>query len=671
MKSTLLFIGVLLCLYTTIALCDVSGLSAHFTQDQKAAWIKTLSAAQLPNGSFGSTKETHFAVASLKSLGNKIPNQGAVCTFLKSEFNSYDKVEHLEDVYHAVSAMNTLKCGVKATKAIAENLRYAMDESSSVDSLFWASQAGLLLANSDLIDDFEVDFATAVSTISELRDEEGVFLNSMEAETASLFTTGLAYKALSLIASSVQLDDEAQTSIEVILDGIEDVIPLGEEGNDRRSIAFYDNGDSRTAVRVTGTLISGIAALLEQGSVQVEEQFSTMVGEFFVSQVKQSTVEGIYYLLEGVNALGGDNLKNPIALVLKERAISFSSKSPVSVSVTDIWGKSVSDVSVFLVKAVAVKDESVVLTNQELKKVKSVYQFNMLTAKPEPGFYSLEFGATATDSKFASITSSVQELKLISGISVSDVSLQIVDSVDEEVVQKQTVGNGKTLEAGMETDYYHNIMFSFSVKSSSSGRPILVQQAFARFESDDVEVILPATFDNKNYKLTVNLASSGELFQYHSGSYKIFLLVGDAFVSNPLQWDLGELKITFPVNMEEKKSHVKVFVHREDIEHTFRVPEKRPKETVALAFTGLTLAPLLFLVVGILSVGFNLSNMSLSGLITLGCIGAGAGLYVLYWLHLNMFQTLGCLTVISIPGIFFGTFALRHRQKSNSKSKTE
>ena len=94
------------------------------------------------------------------------------------------------------------------------------------------------------------------------------------------------------------------------------------------------------------------------------------------------------------------------------------------------------------------------------------------------------------------------------------------------------------------------------------------------------------------------------------------------------------------------------------IEHTFRVPERRPPTIVSDAFTVLVLLPLLLLLVLWTAIGVNLSGFRL-GVANLG-FHAGVALilsllFLVFWKNMDMFTTLKCLS-----GVLLLTFVSGH-----------
>lgn len=126
------------------------------------------------------------------------------------------------------------------------------------------------------------------------------------------------------------------------------------------------------------------------------------------------------------------------------------------------------------------------------------------------------------------------------------------------------------------------------------------------------------------------------------------LIIGDAVMSNPLKWNLGVIEVKLPA-AESKSLPTKG--PKPEIEHMFRPAEKRPPQVVSLLFTGLAAAPMLLLFILWFKIGLNLKNFTLTALPFHLGLAAILGLYVLFWLRLDMFTTAGWL--IPIGGFTF------------------
>lgn len=98
-----------------------------------------------------------------------------------------------------------------------------------------------------------------------------------------------------------------------------------------------------------------------------------------------------------------------------------------------------------------------------------------------------------------------------------------------------------------------------------------------------------------------------------------------------------------------------------EIVHQFRQPENRPPRIVSDVFTALCAAPLLILLILWAKLGVNVSNFTIS-LSALGFhLGFGGilALFGIFWLRLNMFETLRLLIPLGIATLFFGNRLLR------------
>jgi len=291
---------------------------------------------------------------------------------------------------------------------------------------------------------------------------------------------------------------------------------------------------------------------------------------------------------------------------------------------------------------------------------------NFLAAKPEPGFYNLEFRVTPDGKNFIPVQSSVHTFKVFGQAAVTDVQLLVSDSQDTQDLaegRKYKVDYPTSLDHALTVESFQHLLFTFKLKNQGSGKSLLPQQVFVTLSNARDEVILIAKHDGKQYSVSVSFEDVADNFYGGSGEYSLTLTVGDAFVQNPISWKVAALNVNYPAKYK-RTIPSSPFVAKPEIVHMFRQPEKRPPKTTSFAFTLAVLSPIVFLLVGFLRVGANISNFPFSGTAFLyaigfqGCFGSILGLFVLYWLQLNMVQTLLYLTVLSVPTVFFAQKAL-------------
>ncbi|KAI0208718.1 Dolichyl-diphosphooligosaccharide--protein glycosyltransferase subunit 2 [Lamellibrachia satsuma] len=168
--------------------------------------------------------------------------------------------------------------------------------------------------------------------------------------------------------------------------------------------------------------------------------------------------------------------------------------------------------------------------------------------------------------------------------------------------------------------------------------------------------IVADTADLVSTNRTFDVGSREKEFGYLSGQYSMELIVGDAVIQNPLSWIVADVNLKFSDSAQLSPDKVDRFKPKPEIKHMFRVADKRPSNFISNIFTVMALVPLLLLLVLWIKIGVNMSNFPFS-LSAIGFhVGLAAifGLYYLYWVQLNMFETLRYLGFIGIPTFLFG-----------------
>jgi len=253
-------------------------------------------------------------------------------------------------------------------------------------------------------------------------------------------------------------------------------------------------------------------------------------------------------------------------------------------------------------------------------------------------------------------------IKVIGTASLSDAQLTVSDSSDPQSIaegRKYRPEFGKKVDEVVRVEYSQQLLFEFRLRGQT-GKNIQVQQAFLRIShpSSGREVIKVAQFASKGYSAEISIRDLSVDFYGQSGNYDLQLIAGDAFLQNPVSWTFATIHIKYPNNSKVDPPS-SPFDIKPEIVHQFRVPDIRPPKTISMAFTGAVLGiPFLILIVGLFSVGANFGNFPSGAnfLFAIGfqaTLGAILSLFVIYWLRLNMVQTLGYLILLSLPFLFF------------------
>lgn len=139
------------------------------------------------------------------------------------------------------------------------------------------------------------------------------------------------------------------------------------------------------------------------------------------------------------------------------------------------------------------------------------------------------------------------------------------------------------------------------------------------------------------------------------------MIIGDASLSNSFKWELAEVELKFPSDSKREQTNP-IRSTLPEIHHQFREPEKRPSRFVSDLFTGLCLIPLVILFILWGKLGANIKNFPFS----LSAIGFHLGLgsiltlFGVFWLRLNMFDTIRYLLVLGLITFLCGNKLLRY-----------
>jgi len=629
--------------------------SSYFSEADKALTQKNLLNLQKSDGTFLGLKNTFYAVNSLDKLKVEIPKKKEICDFAKGA-----TVVTTEDAFFQLSTLEILKCDAtpsdKAKGLIKNGLK-----SANLGDLYYAVVTAIPLQKK--LEVTEKDIKDVVDRLLELQDDDGAFKPTSD-DAASILYSGLALEALAQITKAIKPNKDEKQKLEEVLKNAGNVFSLGE--TEDNTFSFTDEESKASNLRVTATFFKGISALasvLEKSVAEAKEDVIVGITETLLRSKSSAVAEDINFFLEGVQAVASNTFAKPIVATLTQKTLK-KGEGFVKVKVTDVLGNFASKAKVFLVKAYPSQQENnPLVSNQELFAVegeKTLYQFNLLAAKPESGFYTLVLMITPEDKKFIGVNHVELSVKITGSATVSDVVLTVADSQDVADInegRKYRPEFPKKVDEVVKVDGTQHVYVDYKVKGQT-GKALQVQQAFIRIsDRTGREGVYVSEYGQKGYNSHIDIKALGKQFYGQSGQFEVQLVVGDAFLQNPTLWHLGTLQISFP---NETKAEVpkSPFEALPEIQHAFRRAEARPPKIISLAFTAAVIGvPVFLLLIGLLRVGASISLPGGSGFLWAvgfqGCLGAILALYGLYWLRLNMVQTLGYLGVLAIPTLFF------------------
>ncbi|KAJ1364209.1 hypothetical protein KIN20_024240 [Parelaphostrongylus tenuis] len=282
------------------------------------------------------------------------------------------------------------------------------------------------------------------------------------------------------------------------------------------------------------------------------------------------------------------------------------------------------------------------------------------------GFYNVTVKIDSDDKPLFGLTESSIPFKVCDDVIVDDLKVGVLqkdEAIDGTSLLSVTMFSklGKALSA----DYTKHLYVSFSVKRESDGSLIKPSQAFILFEhTDRSQVFYTADLQNDgSYLVDIYLFNGYKDFGSLSGKYTASIIIGDPLIRTPLKWSFVDFELTLPYVSKEiiPKSQRIVQNALEEIRHVFRQTEKRPSTIISDTFTVICLTPLFLLIVLWVRIGLNFENMPLSvwTLFFHGSLAVLFTLYFVFWLQLNMFETLRYLAFVGAFTYISGNRVLR------------
>ncbi len=509
---------------------------------------------------------------------------------------------------------------------------------------------------------------------------------SADSSVSDLFHSTLAQSALSLkvdapaalknLLAALKKDDSLNSlgqafRLAARLEGV-DAKPVFDRVGD--AVVQADEVDGKVlqfegGLAVTNLILSGayeLAAKVKTAPPVTKAQ-AVKFANYFLGRKSVQTAESGLQLLEALTTLTANKYHVPVAITLEETSTVVSEASPkVFVRVTDLLGKALGKMDVTVESAMRVSDGAVIMSKSKMAAGSdgSSYEVDMMAAKPGKGFYELTVTAepAKADAKLVGNVGAVLLVKALGSVVVTGAEIGVADADQTTPPKLTAVAHPAKLTKGLDADHHHKIIFKFTLKDKTSSEKVKVHQAFVRMvhvESGG-EIIFVAEPDSALiYKFDLDLGQKGRDFGGRSGKYQIHLIVGDAVISNPFSWYVGDIDLKLQASDTPAEAEV-TSGPKPEIRHLFREPEKRPPASVSNLFTVLCLLPFGIMIIAWMKIGVNVSGFPFS-LSALGFhLGLGAifVLYYYFWLELNMFTTIKFLIMIGVVTFLCGNSLL-------------
>ncbi|XP_059385020.1 dolichyl-diphosphooligosaccharide--protein glycosyltransferase subunit 2-like isoform X1 [Carassius carassius] len=604
-----------LCLFSLLALSLVLETEAltpthHLTTTDVARLQAVLSQP------FTDLKSAYYSVVGLSKLGIFVADADETCRFIKSNLDP----SSVESLFYAAEASQALPgCEIPVSNDTRDLLLATVSEDSTASQIHQSvstlSSLGLPLASQEVVS----------------------ALKARISKEDNVLTIILALQTASRLSQQAELGD--------ILEEIED---LAARLDDLGGVYLqFEEGLEATAL-----FVSAAYALSDHVDMEPplkEDQVIQLVNSIFSKKSWDSLSEA-FSVASAAESLSNNRFHVPVIVSAQGPAAISHSQPFLRIQVTDVLCQPLSSASVLVESASATSSKSAILSQAPFTLRDGVFELNFMASQPASGYYQFSV-AIAGDSRF--VANHVElKVKVSTRVSINNMDLSVVDK-DQSIGPKTTrVEYPTKAKASFMADSHQNFAMTFQLVDETTGVELTPHQTFVRLHNQKTgqEVVFVAEPDSKNlYKFELDTTERKTEFDSISGTYALYLMVGDATLENPILWNVADVVLKFldeeaPSTIQAKT----LYTPKPEIQHLFREPEKKPPTVVSNAFTALVLSPFLLLLILWFKLGANISNFTLSPSTILFHIGHAAmlGLMYVYWTHLNMFQTLKYLAII-------------------------
>ncbi|ETN61184.1 ribophorin ii [Anopheles darlingi] len=425
----------------------------------------------------------------------------------------------------------------------------------------------------------------------------------------------------------------------------------------------FEGGLSITALIVNGGF--KLASRLNKPSPITEEQ-AVKFATYFLSRVSVQTPKGVSVLLEVLKLLASQTSIAPICIRLAGNGQLLPENPVLSAKVCDLLGKPLSPkLAALSTNVVSLQTKDTVISKINLVPSKddaTLYTYNLKSAALPRGKYRVDIEA-------APVYRQQLKINVLGKVRVNSLEIGVGDTDSTSASMKRhTVSHPAKLVTLLNADSQQKVIMKAVLVDDTTSKPIAVHQTFVLLRNKESlqEIIFVAEIDStKAYKFEMDVGARASDFGHKSGTYEIILIVGDALLANSFQWLVGDVELKFTsTEAATKDSYSATANSRQplpEIVHQFRAPEKRPARFVSDLFTGLCIAPLfiLFVLWGKLGVNVKHFPFSLSALGFHIGLGAILTLFGVFWLRLNMFDTIRYLIPLALFTFICGNRMLR------------
>ncbi|XVF72021.1 hypothetical protein PTKIN_Ptkin12aG0087900 [Pterospermum kingtungense] len=677
-----------------VSICEAASLFQPISDSHRSAAVELFTP---DHGSFKSLEETYEALRVFEVLGiEKKPDVTTTACRSISETVGLSSSTP-KDLFYALKANSLAKCKIneKTSQGIVTRLNAAVSSASLLLDFHYSVGGLVLIKDQSSKDDVHLADADGVfRSVKAFSQSDGRWRYSSNNPESSAFAAGIALETLAGIISlaSSELEQSLTSTLKNDISKLFDSIEKYDDGALYFDDKFVDGREYQGPVSTTSSVVRGLTAFaaVTAGSLNLPGDKILGLAKFFLGIGVPGDAKDFFNQIDSLACLESNRVSIPLILSLPSTVLSLTKKNSLQVRVSTVLGSNAPPLTVKLVGAFSsgLKDASLV-ENQELKfdAETGLHILNDLPKSIDVGSYTFVFEVVLHEPEHEEIyvTGSQTKVSLfVTGlIKIEIAELTVLDSDLGSIETQKKLDLAGQDAVSLAANHLQKLRLSFQL-TTPRGRSFKPHQALLKLRHEsNIEHIFVVGNSGKHFEIVVNFLGLVEKFFYLSGRYDIELTVGDAVMENSLLRAIGHIELDLPEPPEKAPrpplqpvDPYSRYGPKAEITHIFRAPEKRPPMELSLAFLGLTILPLLGFLIGLLRLGVNLKKFPTKAvpatfaiLFHVG-IGAVLLLYVLFWLKLNLFQTLKLLGFFGVFLLFVGHRILSHLATTSAKLKS-
>jgi hypothetical protein len=363
---------------------------------------------------------------------------------------------------------------------------------------------------------------------------------------------------------------------------------------------------------------------------------------------------------------------------LQTKSLTKGKELVLRAKINNLLGEEISDSNLKLkgsLYGVDEKDQTVAIASGiNFERKGNVFEAKLKDKDvPKPDHYQLRLTVSSGSSSYEY----VENLVVRGELSISSVQFGVTKSPDRaNAPLEHQVKVGETYRGTLEANQGNYIHVEIKVASGSPKPGFIGARLVNKNSNRPTTGTVPAKLDrdSNEYRTIIDLGDSEHILPYN-GKYELEVIISGDYIGETARWTLANLDITFVKPSDKPPASDADVQLLPEIHHQFPGARRKPAFVITAFFSAASIVAFVGFLVILFKIGVNFNNLPsnatgrISSIIFLGLILALLGTLTLFWLKINIFETLLLLTILSIPTIIVGSKALQNINLQESKSE--